>query len=135
MALSGEVPYAEAAVASAREATPRREQREVTEGRPAATFISDLRPSRVATLEAVVASLEGVREVETKDGGRRKVRNGTLRDATGEIALVLWGSEVELVAVGDRIRVVDGWVSDRRGRPQISLGRTGRLEHVGARRG
>jgi ssDNA-binding replication factor A large subunit len=104
----------------------------VTEGRPAATYISDLRPSRVATLEAVVTGLEEVREVETKDGTLRKVRNGTLRDATGEIAFVLWGPEVDLVALGEQIRVVDGWVSDRRGRPQISLGRTGRIERVGA---
>lgn len=102
----------------------------LTEGRAPATFISDLRPSRVATLEAVVASLEATREVETKEGGHRKVRNGVLRDATGEIALVLWGSEVDLVVAGDRVRVVDGWVSDRRGRPQISLGRTGRLERL-----
>ena len=102
----------------------------MTEGRPAATFISDLRPSRVVTLEATVASLEATREVETKEGNRRKVRNGILRDATGEIALVLWGSEVDLVSSGDRVRVVEGWVSDRRGRPQISLGRSGRLEKL-----
>jgi ssDNA-binding replication factor A large subunit len=102
----------------------------MTGGRPGATFVSDLRPSRVATFEAVVASLEGVREVETKEGVRRKVRNGVLQDATGEVQLVLWGSEVELVQVGERIRVVDGWVSDRRGRAQISLGRTGRIEKL-----
>ena len=106
----------------------------MTEGRPAATFISDLRPSRVATLEAQVASLEATREVETREGVRRKVRNGVLKDATGEIAIVLWGSEVDLVAEGDRVRVVDGWVSDRRGRPQISLGRTGRIERLDAQR-
>ena len=101
-----------------------------TEGRPPATYISDLRPSRVATFEAVVASLEETREVETKEGVLRKVRHGVLRDPTGEIVLVLWGSEVGLVGVGDRVRVVDGWVSERRGRPQISLGRSGRLERV-----
>ena len=102
----------------------------VTEGKPPATFISDLRPSRVATLEAVVSSLEATREVETKEGVRRQVRNATLRDATGEITLVLWGSEVDLVSVGDRVRVIDGWVSDRRGHPQLSLGRSGRVEKL-----
>lgn len=95
---------------------------------PPATYISDLRPSRIATISAVVARLDAVREVETGQGPRRKVRDGLLRDATGEIALVLWGSEVDLVALGDKVRVVDGWVSERRGRPQISLGRSGRLE-------
>ena len=106
----------------------------MTEGRPAATFISDLRPSRVATFDATVASLEPTREVETKEGVARKVRHATLRDATGEITLVLWGSEVDRVSVGERVRVVDGWVSDRRGRPQVSLGRTGRVETLGDQR-
>jgi ssDNA-binding replication factor A large subunit len=100
------------------------------ESKPPATFVSDLRPSRVATVEGTVASLEPVREVETRDGASKKVRNGKLQDATGEISLVLWGSEVDLVEAGDRVRIVEGWVSDFRGRPQISLGRTGRMEKL-----
>jgi hypothetical protein len=99
-----------------------------TAGRPPATYISDLRPSRVASFDAVVARLEPVREVETKAGVRRSVRDATLSDATGEITLVLWGSEVDRLTVGERVRIVDGWVSERRGRSQITLGRTGRIE-------
>ena len=98
------------------------------ESKPPATYIADLRPSRVATVEATVSQLEPVREIETRDGTRKKVRNGRLKDATGEIALVLWGSEVDLVAEGERIAIVEGWVSDYRGRPQVSLGRGGRIE-------
>jgi ssDNA-binding replication factor A large subunit len=98
--------------------------------KPPATYISDLRPSRVATVEGTVADLESTRDVETREGKVTKVRNGTLRDATGEISLVLWGSEVDLAEKGERVRIVDGWVSDRRGRPQISLGRSGRLEKL-----
>jgi len=98
------------------------------ESKPPATFITDLRPSRVATLEATVSQLEPVREIETRDGGRKKVRNAKLKDATGEISLVLWGAEVDLVQEGERIAIVDGWVSDYRGRPQISLGRGGKIE-------
>lgn len=97
---------------------------------PPRTFIADLRPSKLATFEATVERLDAVREFELREGGRRKVRNGLLRDATGEIALVLWGSEVELVAVGDRIRIVDGWVKDYQGRPQVSLGRVGKVEKL-----
>ncbi len=102
------------------------------ESKPPATYVSDLRPSRVATIEATVSELEAVREIETRNGTRKKVRNGRLRDRTGEIALVLWGSEVDLVAQGDRVRIVEGWVSDYRGRPQITLGRTGRIEKLPA---
>jgi ssDNA-binding replication factor A large subunit len=95
-----------------------------------ATFISDLRPSRVATIEASVAKLEPVREVEQRASGRKKVRNGVLKDGTGEISLVLWGAEVEMVAEGETVRVIDGWVKDYQGRPQISLGRSGKLQKL-----
>ncbi len=95
------------------------------------TFISDLRPSRVATIEATVVQLEPAREITQRDGQKKRVRNGRLKDDTGEISLVLWGDEVELAAQGDRVRIVGGWVKDYQGRPQISLGRTGRLEKTG----
>lgn len=97
---------------------------------PPKTFISDLRPSRVATIEGTVVQLEPIREITQRDGTKKKVRNGRLKDDTGEIGLVLWGDEVELVAEGNRIRIVEGWVKDYQGRPQISLGRTGRLEKL-----
>jgi replication factor A1 len=100
------------------------------ESQPPATFISDLRPSRLATLEATVVGLEPTREIDTRDGGKKKVRNARLKDATGEISLVLWGAEVDLVGEGERVRIVEGWVSDYRGRPQISLGRTGKFEKL-----
>ncbi|EQD28507.1 SOSS complex subunit B1 [mine drainage metagenome] len=98
-------------------------------------FISDLRPSRVATIEAEVVQLEEAREVPTRDGGKRKVRNGRLKDGTGEIALVLWGSEVDLVQQGERVRITEGWVKDYQGRPQISLGRSGKLEKLSPTQG
>ncbi len=97
-------------------------------GAPPKTFVSDLRPGRVATFEATVVKLEAVREVEQRVGGRKKVRNGLLTDGTGEISFVLWGDEVELVAEGDKVRIVEGWVKDYKGRPQVSLGRTGKIE-------
>jgi len=97
---------------------------------PAKTYISDLRPSRVATIEAEVVQLEAPREVPTRDGGKTKVRNGRLKDGTGEIALVLWGAEVDLVQQGDKVRITEGWVKDYQGRPQLGLGRSGKLEKL-----
>jgi ssDNA-binding replication factor A large subunit len=94
------------------------------------TFISDLRPGRVATFQAEVARLEPVREVEQREGNLKRVRNGVLRDPTGEIVLVLWGHEVDLVQPGETIRIVDGWVKEYKGRPQVSLGVNGRIERA-----
>ena len=97
---------------------------------PPKTFISDLRPGRYATIEAEVVRLEPTRQVELRLGGTKQVRNGTLRDGTGEISLVLWGEEIELAAEGDKIRLVDVRVKDYRGKPEITLGRRGRLEKL-----
>ena len=102
----------------------------MTESAPPKTFISDLRPGRVATFEATVVKLEPIREFEPASGGSKKVRNGVLTDGTAEIALVLWGDEVDLVHEGEKVRVVEGWVKDYKGRPQISLGKVGKLEKV-----
>ena len=100
------------------------------ESRPPATYVSDLRPNRVATLEGTVVHLEATREVLVDGGSTKKVRNARLKDATGEIALTLWGHEVDLVSEGDRVRITDGWVKDYKGRLQISLGRTGKLVRI-----
>ncbi|MCI4372026.1 MAG: OB-fold nucleic acid binding domain-containing protein [Thermoplasmata archaeon] len=97
---------------------------------PPKMFISDLRPERIATIEATVSKLEPIREFEQRSGGAKKVRNGTLKDGTGEIALVLWGDEVDAVSEGEKVRIVEGWVKDYKGRPQISLGKLGRMEKV-----
>ena len=42
---------------------------------PPKTFVSDLRPGRVATFEATVVKLEPIREVEQRAGAGR--RSGT----------------------------------------------------------
>ena len=102
------------------------------ESKPPATFISDLRPSRVATIEATVSELQPARDIETRGGRKTRVRNGRLKDQTGEVAFILWGSEVDLVKQGDRVRIIEGWVKDYQGRPQLSLGRTGKLEKLEA---
>ncbi|MCI4365626.1 MAG: OB-fold nucleic acid binding domain-containing protein [Thermoplasmata archaeon] len=99
----------------------------MTESKPPSMFIADLRPNRVATIEATVVELEATREIATEKGTSRKVRNAKLKDKTSEIALVLWGEEVDLVAEGDRVLITEGWVKDYKGRAQISLGRTGKL--------
>ena len=93
-------------------------------------YISDLRPNRLATIEATVDQLGPLRQVMLAAGAPKNVRDGRLKDATGEVAIVLWGHEVDLVREGDRIRIVEGWVKDYKGRLQISLGRSGRLDRL-----
>jgi ssDNA-binding replication factor A large subunit len=100
----------------------------MTESAPPKTFISDLRPGRVVTFEATVAKLDPAREIEQRSGAKSQVQNGVLKDGTGDVSIVLWGKEVGLLAEGDQIRVVDAWVKEYKGRPEVSLGRTGKVE-------
>jgi replication factor A1 len=92
------------------------------------TFISDLKPGRVVTFDATVAKLDAPKAIEQRSGSTTQVRNGVLKDETGEVSIVLWGRETELVTLGDKVRVVDGWVKEYKGRPEVSLGRGGRIE-------
>lgn len=80
--------------------------------------------------EGAVTKLEPIREVEQRLGGTTRVRNHVLKDGTGEVSLVLWGQETDLVSEGDVVRIADGWVKDYRGQIQISLERSGKLEKV-----
>ena len=84
----------------------------------------------MATIEATVSELQPTREIETRGGRKTRVRNGKLKDKTGEIALILWGREVDLVEQGDHVRITDGWVKDYQGKPQLGLGRSGKLEKL-----
>jgi hypothetical protein len=55
---------------------------------PPKPFASDLRPGGLATIEITVVKLEPVRQVELRLGGKKRIRNGILRDGAGEVSLV-----------------------------------------------
>ncbi len=101
----------------------------MTDSKPA-TPISQLRANQTATVHATVKSLEATREIPSNDGSTRKVRNANLKDQSGEIVFTLWAGEVDMVQEGDHVMITDGWVKDYKGKPQISLGRSGKLTKV-----
>lgn len=82
------------------------------------------------TIEATVAEKQEPREVVTKYGKRLNVANVTLKDDTGSIVLSVWGKDIETVAVGDKIKVTNGYVSEFRGTPQLSAGKWGKIEVI-----
>ncbi len=94
------------------------------------TPIADLVPKRPALVHGVVVHYGPVYERERGDR-ILPVRTVHLRDATGEIRLTLWGDEVGHVRDADRLLVVEGWVREYRGRPELSLGSRGYLVNLG----
>ncbi|MEM0159683.1 MAG: OB-fold nucleic acid binding domain-containing protein [Candidatus Micrarchaeaceae archaeon] len=82
------------------------------------------------TLEATVVEKEEPREVVTKYGKRLNVANLILKDETGSISLSLWGDDIDLVGVGDKIKIINGYVGEFRGTPQLSVGKYGKMEVI-----
>ncbi len=95
------------------------------------TKISELKAGASnVTVEGTVAEKDKTREVTTKYGKRLNVANITLKDDSGRITMSLWGNDIGTVNVGDKIRIVNGYVSEFRGTPQISAGKFGKIEII-----
>jgi len=66
-----------------------------------------------------------------KFGKAGRVCNSVIKDETGKITLTLWNEQIDKVNVGDKVHVINGYVSEWQGEKQISTGRFGQLEVIG----
>jgi len=89
--------------------------------------IASLQANQNATIDATITAISAVRDVTTSRGASQ-VADATLQDETGTITLTLWGEDTKRYSVGQKIRITDGWVKDFRGKLQISMGRSGKIE-------
>lgn len=81
------------------------------------------------SLEAQVVSLGEPREIN-KMGRTLKVAEAVLEDDTGSITLSLWQENIEKVSEGSRVKVENAFVGTWQGKPQLTLGRMGKIEAV-----
>lgn len=65
-----------------------------------------------------------------KFGQQGKVASATLKDLSGTVKLSLWNEQIELVNVGDTVKILNGFVKEFRGEKQITTGRMGKIEVV-----
>ena len=80
-------------------------------------------------LQAKVISKDEPRTFE-KSGDEGKVCNIMIKDESGEIKMTLWNEQVELINIGDKIHLKNGWCSEFRGERQVSSGKFGQLDIV-----
>ena len=80
-------------------------------------------------LTAEVVEKEEPRTFE-KFGKAGTVCNAKLKDETGEVKLTLWNEQADLVKVGDKVHIINGWVGEWQGELQLSTGKFGQLEVV-----
>ncbi|MEM2137500.1 MAG: OB-fold nucleic acid binding domain-containing protein [Candidatus Anstonellaceae archaeon] len=79
------------------------------------------------SVEGELVSKEEARDVITKFGKKLRVANATLKDASGEIQLSLWGEDADNFSQGDNIKIENGWVSEYKGNAQLSAGKFGKI--------
>src|SRR3989338_2224835 len=92
--------------------------------------IKDLQPKQGnVNIVLEVVDKGDVREFQ-KFGRAGKVCTATAKDTSGEIKLSLWNEQVEMVNIGDKVKIVNGYVNEYQGEKQLTTGRLGKLEVV-----
>jgi len=80
------------------------------------------------SVEAQVVEKGDVREVKSrfKDETYRIV-DAVLADESGSVKLTLWNEQSEMVNVGDKIKIDNGYVTSFKGEVQLNVGKFGKL--------
>ncbi|MBW2987015.1 DNA-binding protein [Candidatus Woesearchaeota archaeon] len=94
--------------------------------------INELQPKQgKVEIEVEITAKEEPREF-TKFGAVGKVCNCKAKDETGEINLTLWNDQIDMVEVGDKVKISNGYVNEYQGEMQLTTGKFGKLEKVEA---
>ncbi len=91
--------------------------------------VTDVRPNRVVEdLELTIVEKEAPRDVVTRYGKESRVCVAVSEDAEGNrVNLSLWDGEIDLVRVGMRVRITNGWARTFQQELQVSAGLHGQL--------
>ncbi len=81
-------------------------------------------------IEGEIVDISEPREVTTRYGSRVLVSTAKIKDDTGSVNLTLWGKQIDEVKVGDKIKIVDGFVKEFNGEIQVTLGRKGKIMKI-----
>ncbi len=96
------------------------------------TKISELRSGQGnVEVEGVITELGDTRAFN-KYGRELKVANAILKDDSGAVKLTLWNDDVMRFKEGDKIKIINGYVSEFQGEKQLTSGKFGRMEKVGS---
>ena len=76
-----------------------------------------------------IADVGEPREFE-KFGRKGRVATAIAKDESGDIKLTLWNDDIDNVKSGDKVHIINGYVSEFQGEPQLTTGKFGKLEVV-----
>jgi uncharacterized OB-fold protein len=92
--------------------------------------VTDVHPNRVVEdLELTIVEKEEPRDVVTKHGKESRVCVAVAEDTEGNrVNLSLWDGEIDLVRVGMKVRITNGWARTFNQELQVSAGLHGELK-------
>ncbi len=80
------------------------------------------------SVEAKVVEKGDVREVRSRFGNETyRIVDAVVADETASIKLTLWNEQIELVNVGDNIKIDNGYVTSFKNEIQLNVGKFGKL--------
>lgn len=93
--------------------------------------IKDLKPKQ-GNVDIVVDIIDvGAPREFQKFGRPGKVATAIAKDETGDVKLTLWNEDIEKIKAGDKVHLINGYVSEWQGEMQLTTGRMGKLEVIG----
>jgi ssDNA-binding replication factor A large subunit len=92
--------------------------------------VKDLKPQLGdVTIELEIVSMGEPRAFNSFKG-QGTVTNAAVKDETGEVSLTLWGEQYKGIHDGDVIKIEKGYVTEYKGKLQISTGKFGILSVI-----
>jgi replication factor A1 len=93
------------------------------------TDIKDLQDGQKrVSIEAKVVEKSEVREVKSKFKDETyRIVDAVVADETGSIKLTLWNDQINMVNVGDNIKIENGYITSFKGEIQLNVGKFGKL--------
>jgi len=90
--------------------------------------ISELQPGQgKVDIQLKIISIDEPRTFN-KYGKEFRVANALVQDSSGQIKLSLWNDDISKVKAGQKIKIINGYVSEFKGEKQLSTGKYGSLE-------
>ncbi len=82
-------------------------------------------------LKGEIVEISQAREVITKFG-TTSVATAKVKDETGTISLSLWGKQISLFNVGDKVEIKGGYTRSFKNEVQLNVGKTGSIQKLDA---
>jgi len=81
-------------------------------------------------VEGKVVNKSEPKTVKLWDGRDANVADAVLEDESGSIILTLWNDQIDMVKVGDKVQIINGYVSNFKKEKRLNLGRYGKIIKV-----